>query len=189
MGCQNGNTGGGGPDNQTINFPDLPDRLVSDPAFLLNATASSGLPVSYELVSGPAFISGNNLTLTGSEGTVTVRATQSGNVNYNPAPSITRNFNVTQSSGNTFYCESFAELQTSEWIQSVVFNDIINSSGIDAGYGNYTNLSTTLQAGSSYPIVLTPGFSNIQYQEAWRIWIDFNPVSYTHLTLPTICSV
>ena len=171
IGCQDGN---GGPQNQSINFANLPNRLTSDPSFSLNATASSGLPVSFQLISGPASISGNTLTLNGSAGTVTVRASQAGNANYNAAPSITRNFNVTEGGGNSNYCESYAEIQTSEWIQSVVFNDIINSSGVDGGYGDYTNLSTTLQAGASYPIVLTPGYANTQYQEAWRVWIDFN---------------
>ena len=174
MGCQDGNSGGS--NDQTISFGNLPDRLVNDPAFTLNATASSGLPVSFEMVSGPAFLSGNTLNLTGAEGTVTVRAIQPGNGNYNPAPSITRVFNVssTPNVNNNSYCESFASIQSSEWIQTVVLNGISNNSGADGGYGDYTNQSTTLQAGSSYPILLTPGFANIDYQEVWRVWIDFN---------------
>ncbi|WP_324725985.1 immunoglobulin domain-containing protein [Actomonas aquatica] len=43
----------------------------------LMAAASSGLPVDFEVVSGPASLTGPNLTLTGS-GTVLVRATQVG---------------------------------------------------------------------------------------------------------------
>ncbi len=51
---------------------------------MLTATASSGLPVSYELLSGPAILSGNTLTLTGL-GPVKVRAMQPGNELYVPA--------------------------------------------------------------------------------------------------------
>lgn len=50
----------------------------------LDATASSGLPVTYTVVSGPATVSGSTLTPTGG-GAVTVRATQAGNQNFEAA--------------------------------------------------------------------------------------------------------
>ena len=171
MGCELGTPSG--LTDQAITFENLSDRFVNDSAFELNATASSNLPVSFEIVSGPATLSGNTLSLTGEEGIVTVRATQAGNSNFNPAPSVTRNFDVRQIP-NATYCESYATTQTSEWIQAVLLNEISNNSGADGGYGNYTSQSTTLQAGNSYPILLTPGYENITYQEAWRVWIDFN---------------
>ena len=68
---------------QTITMPTIPDKTFNDAPFTLTATASSGLPVSYSIVSGPATVSGNTVTLTG-VGTVTVRATQAGNINFNP---------------------------------------------------------------------------------------------------------
>lgn len=80
---------------QTIDFPSIADRAVNSPAFDLAATASSGLPVSYQLVSGPATLSGNTLTLTG-VGSVTVRASQSGNLAYLAAPEVVVSFNVTK---------------------------------------------------------------------------------------------
>lgn len=78
---------------QTINFPPLRDRVLGEPPFELHATASSGLPVSYAIVSGPATLTGNVLRLTG-VGRVTVRATQGGNESYLPAPPVERSFNV-----------------------------------------------------------------------------------------------
>ncbi|GAB3540662.1 hypothetical protein GCM10027443_38910 [Pontibacter brevis] len=78
---------------QTITFDPLPNRAVGDPPFMLNATASSGLPVSYAVVSGPATVSGNMVTLTGA-GTVVIRATQGGGDNYNPAAPVERRFEV-----------------------------------------------------------------------------------------------
>lgn len=80
---------------QTIDFPAIADRAVNAPAFGLTATASSGLPVSYQLVSGPATLVGNTLTVT-AVGTVTVRASQPGNLNYLPAPDVDQSLNVTK---------------------------------------------------------------------------------------------
>jgi hypothetical protein len=67
---------------------------VGDAPFAVSASASSGLPVSFAIVSGPATISGNTVTLTGPTGTVTVRASQAGDVNYFAAPDVDRSFEV-----------------------------------------------------------------------------------------------
>jgi len=48
-----------------------------------SAESSSGLPITYSVVSGPATISGSTVTLTG-VGTVTLQATQSGGVGLSP---------------------------------------------------------------------------------------------------------
>ncbi len=85
-----------GPQNQSINFPAIPDKESDDPPFQVSASATSGLPVSFSIDSGPATISGNTITLTGALGTVIVRASQGGNVDWNPAPDVTQSFNVNQ---------------------------------------------------------------------------------------------
>ncbi|MCI0621383.1 MAG: immunoglobulin domain-containing protein [Acidobacteria bacterium] len=79
---------------QSIAFDPLPDRHQGDPPILLSATASSGLPVSFSVLSGPAIIVGNLLTLSGPTGPVTVRAVQAGNGAFSPAPNVDRTFNV-----------------------------------------------------------------------------------------------
>ena len=61
--------------------------------FALSATASSGLTVSFMIFSGPASLSGNNLTITGT-GTITVRATQAGDATYSAAAHVDQSFNV-----------------------------------------------------------------------------------------------
>ncbi|MFK8010184.1 MAG: discoidin domain-containing protein, partial [Saprospiraceae bacterium] len=86
---------GGGPIDQTITFDPLDDKFTTDPAFDLTATATSGLPVSYSIVSGPATVSNNTITLDGTEGIVVVRASQAGNTNFNPAPNVDQSFVVT----------------------------------------------------------------------------------------------
>ena len=78
---------------QSITFPPLADKVFGDPVFALGATASSGLPVTFVVVSGPATLSGGTLGITGT-GTVTIRASQAGDANYAPAPEVTRSFNV-----------------------------------------------------------------------------------------------
>lgn len=78
---------------QTITFNEIPDKYAEDGSFNLTATASSKLPVSFAIVSGPATIAGNRLTPT-KAGVVTVRATQVGNEQYAAAPPIERKFNV-----------------------------------------------------------------------------------------------
>ena len=81
--------------NQTITFASLSNKSYGEPPFAVSATASSGLPVSFAILSGPATISGSNVTLNGL-GTVTVRASQSGNANYNPASNVDQAFTVYQ---------------------------------------------------------------------------------------------
>src|SRR5205085_9795893 len=65
---------------------------VSDPPFSINATSSSGLPLTFK-VTGPALVSGNTLTITGS-GVVSVEAIQPGNENYRAAASAAQSFTV-----------------------------------------------------------------------------------------------
>lgn len=83
---------------QTITFPPIPTHRVGDAPFALNATASSGLPVTYAVVSGPATVSGNTVTLTGA-GTVTLQASQPGNTTYAAAPNVSQTFTVTTATG------------------------------------------------------------------------------------------
>ncbi len=89
--------GGDGPvqQNQTITFTSIPDKLTIDNPFNIYATASSGLPVSFSIISGPATIAGNTITLTGQEGIIVVRANQPGNNDYYAASSQTQSFQVT----------------------------------------------------------------------------------------------
>jgi hypothetical protein len=81
--------------SQTIAFGALPTKLVSDAPFDLNATATSGLSVSYsssnELV---ATVSGSTVTIVGA-GTTTLTASQAGNGNYDPATPVDQALTVT----------------------------------------------------------------------------------------------
>jgi hypothetical protein len=84
-------------ENQTVTFPAIGNQTYPAGPFILSATASSGLPMSYAVLSGPATISGNLLTITGA-GFVTVQASQAGNAQYAPANAVTQTFIVNQAS-------------------------------------------------------------------------------------------
>ncbi len=81
--------------SQFIEFANIPDQLAFNDPFTLQASATSGLPVTFELLQGPATLSGNILTLNGTPGTVKVKASQPGDgTQWQPAPSVTRTFEV-----------------------------------------------------------------------------------------------
>ena len=79
--------------NQTITFAALGAKTFGDAPFTVSATASSGLPVTFSIVSGPATVSGDIVTITGA-GSVTVRASQAGDADYNAAASVDQTFTV-----------------------------------------------------------------------------------------------
>ena len=79
---------------QTIAFDELGEKTTNETSFTLSATASSGLPVSFAVVSGPATLSGNTVTLGGTPGTVEICALQAGNSTYQAAPEVVRSFTV-----------------------------------------------------------------------------------------------
>jgi uncharacterized protein (TIGR03437 family) len=79
--------------SQTISFATLPAHAYGDPPFLVSAFSSSGLPVTITVISGPAIVAGNLLTLTGA-GVVTLQASQPGDANYLPAAPVQQQLQV-----------------------------------------------------------------------------------------------
>ena len=80
--------------SQTITFAPLPAKIYGDSPFGLTATSSSGLPVAYSS-SDPtiASISASLVTIH-KGGTVTITASQGGDVNYNPAPNVPQSLTI-----------------------------------------------------------------------------------------------
>ena len=78
--------------NQTISFPPIPDTSIAKSPFALNATASSGLTVTYT-ISGVCSVSGNSVTLT-AVGSCVITAHQAGDANYNAATDVVQSFMV-----------------------------------------------------------------------------------------------
>ncbi|NBC83407.1 MAG: T9SS type A sorting domain-containing protein [Bacteroidetes bacterium] len=85
-----------GKEEQTITFNALSDKTYGDPAFILSATASSGLNVTFSSSNtNVATINGNEVTITGA-GNVTITASQSGSDNYIAAPDVEQSFTVSK---------------------------------------------------------------------------------------------
>ncbi len=72
------------------------------------------------------------------------------------------------------YCAASGNSTNYEYIQTIQLATLNNQSGNDGGYGDYTNLSTTLEAATEYTINLTPGYAGTAYREYWSVWIDYN---------------
>ncbi|MFN8348866.1 MAG: M4 family metallopeptidase [Spirosomataceae bacterium] len=77
----------------TLNFPTIADKFQDAAPFTVSATASNGDAIAFMVVSGPAQISGNRITLTGS-GTVTIRAYTNSERPFFPVITAERSFQV-----------------------------------------------------------------------------------------------
>jgi len=119
--------------SQSITFGAIADQAYSATPITLNATATSGLPVTYFIVSGPATVDGNELTMTGG-GEVTVRASQTGNAAYNAATDVDQSFTVTGGASG------FTAWQQANFSEGELLDQ--NLSGPNAIYGldGYPNL-------------------------------------------------
>lgn len=80
---------------QTITFNVLPDKIYGDEPFALEATSTSGLPVAYQIISGPGNITEGIFTIT-KTGTVVIKAFQPGDNVYDTAAPVTRSFKITK---------------------------------------------------------------------------------------------
>jgi chitodextrinase len=165
---------------QTITFNTLGDKFSTDAPFQVSASATSGLPVTYSIVSGPATISGDTITLTGAIGTVMVRASQAGDSTYNAATDIDQSFEVIEEpscSGtlvNTFpYSESFEGSGSGglgDWTQYTLapdtFDWTVNSGGTStnntgpssANDGNYYLYTEASGNDGETSILISPCF-------------------------------
>ena len=105
--------------DQTINFGALVSRVFGEADFIVSATASSGLPVSF-LASGNCTVtspSPGTIHITGA-GSCTVTASQSGDSTYNAAPNVPQSFGIAQASTTTTVVSS---INPSDLGQTVVF--------------------------------------------------------------------
>ena len=123
---------------QAINFDPISDKAIEDSPFALTASGGgSGNPIVFAVVAGPATIVSNELTITG-PGTITVRATQAGNANYEAATPVEQTFDVT--------AEEDEEVKAS---QTISFGALTAKSFGDAAFA----LSATASSGLSVSYV------------------------------------
>jgi len=72
------------------------------------------------------------------------------------------------------YCGSVASSTEFEYIQSVQIDDSLFDSGDNGGYHLSNNEPIALNKNNSYAFVLTPGHTDVTYNEVWSIWIDYD---------------
>ncbi len=160
---------------QSIAIPPLSDIVFGAPPLLLPANASSHLPITYQVLSGPATLTrgGTTLSING-VGTVLLQAAQSGNAAYLPADSITVSFNVlpailtvapsdvTATYGAipktfSYVLSGFVNGQTAS--QVVTGNPVISLNALPScGVGSYMlTASLGTLAASNYTFAFSPG--------------------------------
>jgi hypothetical protein len=87
-----------GKSNQTIAFGSITNKTFGDPAFVVTATATSGLTVSFAATGNCSInTSTNTVSLTGA-GSCTVTASQAGNASFNAAPDVPQTFLIAKAS-------------------------------------------------------------------------------------------
>lgn len=128
---------------QTIYFDPLPNKLTSDPAFLLNATASSNLPVSY-FAEGVCAVNGATVTLSGQAGVCTIAAVQGGDALYAPAPEMGYSFMVTDPAKQN-QTINFAPLADKLLGDAPFALNATASSGLAVNYTELTPLTCTVE--------------------------------------------
>ena len=80
---------------QTIEFPPLENAYLANESLeLTKAMSTGGLPVTYSASGACSFDAASNNVLLNSAGNCSVTASQAGDANYLPAPSITRTFEI-----------------------------------------------------------------------------------------------
>ncbi len=130
---------------QTISFPAIPSTTYGDAAFRLTATASSGLPVTYRVISGPVSIIGDTVFINGA-GTALIEATQPGNLNYQAAPAVTQSFTINKAVATVVLSNLNRVYDGSAKIP----NAVTNPAGLQVTYLFNGTLAQAVNAGTYY---------------------------------------
>jgi hypothetical protein len=178
--------------SQNLSFTPPGDHTYGDAPLTLSASASSGLPVQFHIVSGPASLSGDTLSITGA-GTIVVEASQPGDGNDAPAAPVDASFNVTPApllvlvdSVSAVYGQVAASL-------SGRLLGVVNGDPIAADYsspGTQPGIDTgtySIQAGlndggtgklANYSIAIVTGLYDIAPAPQQLAWPTLTPITY-----------
>ena len=141
--------------DQTITFTDPADigNATANQQVSLNATATSGLSVSFDVAPASASVcsvSGSTATVL-TAGTCTINANQAGNSSYNPAPQVTQSFLIslisdTQAPSLTVPADISVNTDLGQ-ATAVVFYSVTATDNVGVA-----SLAVTPPSGSSFPI-------------------------------------
>jgi len=82
--------------------------------------------------------------------------------------------NITTLNVQVSYCTTQGTNSSFEWIDYVSFGGMINTTGNNGGYADFTSLVANVTKGSTNQILISAGFSSTSYTEFWAVWIDYN---------------
>jgi sugar lactone lactonase YvrE len=130
--------------SQAVNFGALANQAFGSAPFTVSATASSGLPVSFNSqTTSVCTVSGSQVTLL-AVGTCTIQATQAGNANYAAATPVNQSFQVTPASSSAPVISSLSPASAAPG--AAAFTLSVNGTGFISGAivdWNGTALATT----------------------------------------------
>jgi hypothetical protein len=135
------------PQSQTISVAANTGHTYGDGPITLSATATSGLPVSFKIISGPGAINGSLLTIQGG-GTITFEADQGGNSFYSAAPGVQQSITVAKAGTQTALVSGAASISQGA---SVTFTATVSNSvagAVATGTVNFYSGTTLLGAGT-----------------------------------------
>ena len=140
--------------NQGINFPALPNQPLGSPPLSVTATASSGLPVTFSMVTpSVCTVSGNIVTLV-AMGTCTIRASQAGNAVYSNAIDVNQSFTVTASGTPVSQTISFGPLGNKPFNSPPFELSATASSGLPVSFSSLTTAICTVSGNIVTPVAV-----------------------------------
>jgi len=171
---------------QSITFSSPGNQTYGGAPITLNGTASSALPVSYSVISGPANVNLATLTITGA-GVVSIQATQSGNGSYAPAVPVTVSFTVNKAT------PAITTLPTAGAItfgQTLASSTLSGGTGSTAGSFAFTSPATAPGAGTApQSVVFNPSDSADYNTAIGSVNVTVNKAIPTITTLPSASTI
>lgn len=92
----------------------------------------------------------------------------------NESAASTVSFTTDEDATPISYCTSNGNNVNYEWIDLVELGSMVNATGANNGYGDFTGMTANVSRGGAHTIYFSVGFSGSSYTEYWRVWIDFN---------------
>src|SRR5262249_13460155 len=141
----------GGKTNQTITFDTLATRTYGDPDFMVSATASSGLTVTFTTTTTTCTVSGTTVHIAAA-GTCTIRASQAGNASFNAAPDVDQSLVITQKAASVTPNGASKIYGDADPSFTGTLSGFVAADGVAATYGRTAGETV---AGSPYTISAT----------------------------------
>jgi hypothetical protein len=126
-----------------------------------------------------ATVSGTSSSLTGLTAGVTYNFQVRTNCSSGSSAFVATTFTTSGGTTTPTYCASKGNSVADEWIASVRLARgttvlFTNTSGKNAGYGNFTATTYNAVRGSSHTITITPAWTSTRYNEGYAVWVDYN---------------